>query len=104
MNGSFSQKESVIIPVYNVQNYLRTCIDSVINQSLREIEIILVDDGSTDNSGQICDEYSAKDNRIKVIHECNKGLSCARNKGIAFSTAPFIMFVDSDDWVEPKFC
>ena len=104
MNESEFPKVSVIIPVYNVWNYLRKCLDSVINQSLREIEIILIDDGSTDGSGKICDEYAAQDNRIQVIHEPNEGLSCARNNGISISTAPFIMFVDADDWVGERFC
>ncbi len=97
-------KVSVIIPVYNVEPYLRQCLDSIVNQTLEDIEIILVDDGSTDNSGEICDEYEAKDGRIRVIHKVNEGLSCGRNDGIAASTAPYIMFVDSDDWVEPDFC
>lgn len=104
MNERVIPKVSVIIPVYNVRNYLRKCLDSVINQSLREIEIILVDDGSTDGSGKICDEYATQDKRIQVIHESNEGLSCARNNGISISTAPFIMFVDGDDWVEQSFC
>jgi len=97
-------KVSVIIPVYNVEKYLHKCLDSVINQSLSDIEIILVDDGSTDESGVICDEYSKRDRRIRVIHKKNGGLSDARNAGIENSTAPFLMFIDSDDWVEPDFC
>ena len=101
---TIESKVSVIIPIYNVEQYLHQCIDSVISQTLREIEIILVDDGSTDRSGCICDEYAAKDKRIKVIHKANQGLSCARNDGIDISTAQFIMFVDGDDWVEPQFC
>lgn len=97
-------KLSVIIPVYNVGPYLRQCIDSVIGQTLSEIEIILIDDGSLDESGRICDEYAATDQRIKVIHKKNQGLACARNDGIDASTAPYVMFVDGDDWVEPDFC
>lgn len=97
-------KVSVIIPVYNVEPYLRQCIDSVIGQTLKDIEIILVDDGSTDNSGIICDDYATYDNRIRVIHKQNEGLSAARNDGIEAASAPFVMFVDSDDWVEPQFC
>ena len=95
---------SVIIPVYNIEAYLKKCIDCVLEQTLRDIEIILVDDGSTDGSGVICDEYSQIDDRIKVIHKVNQGLSCARNDGIKVSSAPYIMFVDGDDWVEPEFC
>ena len=95
---------SVIIPVYNVEKYLPQCIDSLIHQTLSDIEILLVDDGSTDESGIICDEYSKHDTRIRVIHKINEGLSSARNVGIEESTAPFLMFIDSDDWVEPYFC
>lgn len=95
---------SVIIPVYNVEKYIRRCIDSIINQTLKNIEIIIIDDGSTDKSGHICDEYAAYDKRVHVIHKSNEGLSCARNDGIKNSTAPFIMFVDGDDWVDSDFC
>ena len=95
---------SVIVPVYNVENYLEKCVQSILSQSLKEIEIILIDDGSTDNSGKICDKFSSIDKRIKVIHQQNEGLSAARNKGILVASAPYIMFVDSDDWVEPDFC
>ena len=104
MNENLTPKVSIIIPVFNVEKYLKECINSVLNQTLKEIEIILVDDGSTDGSGMICDEYAMHDMRIRVIHERNKGLSCARNNGIALSTAPYIMFIDSDDWVDPQFC
>lgn len=97
-------KVSVIVPVYNVEPYLQNCIDSLINQTLIDIEIILIDDGSTDNSGKICDEYALQDRRIRVIHKSNEGLSCARNDGISCSAAPYIMFVDSDDWVDSGFC
>ena len=95
---------SVIVPVYNVGGYLRNCIDSIVAQTLKDIEIILVDDGSTDESGKICDEYAAQDKRIRVIHKTNGGLSSARNSGIDAATAPFLMFIDSDDWVEQGFC
>lgn len=97
-------KVSVIVPVFNVKDYLKKCIDSIINQTLRDIEIILVDDGSTDGSSKICDFYAAHDDRIRVIHKANEGLSCARNDGVKASKAHYIMFVDSDDWVESKFC
>lgn len=97
-------KISVVVPVYNVEKYLEQCLESIIHQTLEDIEIILVDDGSTDKSGEICDYYATQDKRIRVIHKPNEGLSCARNDGIDNSTANFIMFVDSDDWVEPDFC
>lgn len=97
-------KISIIVPVYNVALFLPQCLSSLINQTLKDIEIILIDDGSTDLSGKICDDYAAKDSRIIVVHSEHRGLSAARNKGIALSIAPFIMFVDSDDWVEPDFC
>lgn len=90
---------SVIIPVYNVENYLSKCVDSLINQSYKNIEIILVDDGSQDNSGNICDEYAKNDSRIKVIHTENQGVSSARNIGLIVSSGVGICFVDSDDTV-----
>lgn len=89
---------SVIIPVYNVENYLRECVDSVINQTYHYIEIILIDDGSTDLSGQICDFYKAKDSRIRVIHQDNHGLGYARNTGMRLATGKYIIFLDSDDY------
>lgn len=94
-----SEKISVIIPIYNVEKYLTKCLESVINQTYNNLEIILVDDGSTDNSGKICDEFSRIDKRIKVIHKNNGGLSDARNKGIESSTGKYISFIDSDDLV-----
>ena len=90
---------SVIVPVYNVEKYLRECIDSLIRQTLKNIEIILVDDGSRDSSGAICDEYAQKDSRIKVIHKRNEGLFHARQTGAKAAQAGFIGFVDSDDWI-----
>ena len=90
---------SVIIPVYKVELYLQQCIESVINQSFQNLEIILVDDGSPDNCPQICDEYAKKDNRIKVIHKENGGLSDARNVGLDLATGDYIFFVDSDDFI-----
>lgn len=93
-------KISVIVPVYNVGDYLEKCINSIINQSFDKFEIILVDDGSNDNSGLICDEYSKKDKRIKVIHKENGGVSSARNCGIDNSSGEYIIFVDSDDYIE----
>lgn len=93
-------KLSVIIPIYNVEKYLRQCIDSVINQTFRDLEIILVDDGSPDKCGEICDEYAKKDKRIKVIHKANGGLASARNDALDVATGEWIAFVDSDDWLE----
>lgn len=90
---------SIIVPVYNVSKYLERCISSIINQSYQNIEIILINDGSTDNSGEICNKYSLLDNRIKVIHKTNGGLSDARNCGIKNSSGDYIMFIDSDDVV-----
>lgn len=94
-----NDKISVIIPVYNVEQYLNRCIESVVNQSYKNIEIILVDDGSPDNCPQICDSWKEKDNRIIVIHKENGGLSDARNAGIKIATGGYIGFVDSDDWI-----
>lgn len=94
-------KVSVIIPVYNVEAYLRQCLDSVVNQTLREIEIICVDDGSTDKSAAILKEYAAKDGRIKVLTQSNTGAGAARNAGIARATGEWITFCDADDWIEP---
>lgn len=91
---------SVIIPVYNVESYLPECVESVRNQTHKLLEIILVDDGSTDNSGNLCDKYLEKDERIKVIHKLNGGLSSARNVGIQNASGEFIAFIDSDDWIE----
>lgn len=97
-------KVSIIIPVYKVpEEYLRNCIESCINQTLKNIEIILIDDGSPDNCGEICDEYALKDSRIKVIHKKNGGVSNARNYGILKSKGEYIGFVDADDWIEKDF-
>ncbi|MBR5089186.1 MAG: glycosyltransferase [Ruminiclostridium sp.] len=95
---------SVIVPVYNVEPYLAQCLDSLLAQTFSDIEIIVVDDGSTDGCPQICDEYSRRDERITVFHTDNHGLSAARNLGIDNSHGEWLMFVDSDDWVEPQFC
>lgn len=91
---------TVVIPVYNVENYLDECIKSIIQQTYSNLEIILVDDGSLDNSGDICDKYASLDNRIKVIHKDNGGLSSARNAGINIAKGKYITFVDSDDYLE----
>ena len=92
---------SVIIPIYKVEKYLRQCVDSVINQNLDNIEIILVDDGSPDSCPQICDDYQAKYDYVKVIHKPNGGLSSARNAGIEAATGDYLIFMDSDDWWNP---
>lgn len=98
-------KISIIVPVYKVpENLLRQCIESLINQSFENIEIILVDDGSPDNCGDICDEYAKKDNRIKVIHQKNRGLSGARNTGFFEAKGKWITFVDGDDWIDRDTC
>ena len=93
---------SIIIPVYNVEKYLERCLNSIIQQTYANIEIILVNDGSRDSSLQICREYQSKDNRIKIIDKVNEGVSVARNKGLEAATGKFIGFVDPDDWIEPK--
>ena len=93
---------SVIIPVYNIEKYLKCCVDSVIGQSYKDIEIILVDDGSTDNSGRICDEYAVQDTRVRVVHRENGGLSAARNTGIECATGEYLFFLDGDDAICAK--
>lgn len=94
-----SPKISVIIPVYKVEEYLRQCVDSVLNQTYTNLEVILVDDGSPDNCPDICDRYKEKDNRVIVIHKENGGLSSARNAGLEIATGEIISFIDSDDWI-----
>jgi len=98
---------SVIVPVYKVEAFLERCVDSILNQSFADFQLILVDDGSPDNSGAICDRYAAEDSRVAVIHQENGGLSAARNAGIdlalAQSDSQWLTFIDSDDWVEPEF-
>ena len=90
---------SIIVPVYNVEKYLARCIDSILAQTFTDFELILVDDGSTDNSGEICDEYAGKDPRIIVIHKENGGVSSARNHGLDIARGEYITFVDSDDQI-----
>ena len=94
---------SIIIPVYNVDKYLTECLDSILSQTFIDYEVILVDDGSPDGSGTICDSYAKKDNRIHVIHQINSGVSVARNKGIDQACGEWITFVDSDDWLDSEF-
>lgn len=93
---------SVIIPVYNVKKYLDRCMESVVGQKFKDLEIILVNDGSTDSSGLICDAWAEKDPRIQVIHQKNAGVSAARNAGIELATGEYVTFVDSDDWLAPN--
>ena len=95
---------SIIIPVYNIEKYLKRCVDSILNQTFTDFELILVDDGSADNSGKICDEYSEKDCRIKVIHKENGGVSSARNVGLENAVGEYIMFCDADDFVSEVWC
>lgn len=95
-------KFSIIVPVYNVEKYVGDCISSILAQTYPHFELILVDDGSTDESGNICDRYAAQDSRIKVIHQANGGVSRARNKGIEAATGQWICFIDSDDEVKPE--
>ena len=98
-----TEKITVIVPVYNVENYLNKCLDSLINQTYKNLEIIVINDGSTDNSGEICQEYAQKDNRIIYVEQENGGLSDARNAGLERMTGSYVTFVDSDDWVEPDY-
>ena len=93
-------KLSIIVPVYKVEQYIHKCVDSILNQTFTDFELILVDDGSPDNCGKICDEYAQKDKRVRVIHKENGGLSDARNAGIDVASGQVIGFVDSDDWIE----
>lgn len=102
MTMNTEPKISIIIPVYNVEKYLQKCLDSVINQTYKNLEIICINDGSPDNSGKILDEYAKKDGRVIVIHQENAGVSVARNKGLEIATGEYIAFVDSDDWLEPE--
>ena len=92
---------SIIVPIYNIQEYLPKCIDSILAQTYPDFEMILLDDGSTDTSGEICEEYAAKDKRIKVIHKDNGGLTSARNAGLCNASGTYIMHIDGDDWIEP---
>lgn len=93
---------SVIVPVYNVAPYLQQCVESILLQSYKHLEILLIDDGSTDGSGELCDAFSRKDERIQVVHKSNGGLSSARNAGLEIAQGDWISFVDSDDWLEPE--
>ena len=97
-----NKKISVIVPVYNMEKYLERCVDSILSQTYINLEVILVDDGSSDSSGAICDNYAVRDSRIKVVHKANGGLSSARNAGLDIATGDYIGFVDSDDFVSSQ--
>ena len=92
---------SIIVPVYNAERYLHRCIDSVLAQTYTNFELLLINDGSKDNSGEICDKYAVKDSRIRVFHKENGGVSSARNMGIDEAKGEWLSFIDSDDWIEP---
>lgn len=94
---------SIIVPVYNVEKYVKECVDSIINQTYKNIEIILVDDGSTDSSGKICDDFAKIDERVKTIHKKNGGLSDARNEGVKYARGKYVSFIDGDDYISPYF-
>lgn len=98
------QTVSVIVPVYNCKDYLPKCIESILNQTYPQIQLVLVDDGSGDGSGEICDTFAAKDRRIQVIHQKNQGVSAARNAGLDAAAGNWVLFVDSDDYVEQDYC
>ncbi len=93
---------SIIIPIYNVEPYLRCCLNSILAQTFPSWEAVLVDDGSKDNCGKICDEYAAMDSRFRVIHKENGGLTSARNSGLAMASGEWVMHLDGDDWIEPE--
>ena len=94
---------SVIVPVFNVETYVSRCISSILNQTYKNLEILLIDDGSTDSSGKICDSFAEKDTRLNVIHCKNHGVAAARNRGIEISKGTYISFIDSDDFIELDF-
>lgn len=94
-------KISVIVPVYNKEQYLEKCLDSILTQTLEDIELCIIDDGSTDKSAEICDQYAEKDKRVRVLHQLNSGAGATRNKGLGMATAEYVGFVDADDYLEP---
>ena len=96
-------KISVIVPVYNVEKYLRRCVDSILTQTFTDFEVLLIDDGSTDGSGKICDEYAKKDKRVRVFHKENGGVSSARNLGLDNVRGRYVTFVDADDKISPDY-
>ena len=104
MIGLEKEKISIIIPAYNVEKFIAKCLDSVITQNYKNLDIIVVDDGSKDKTGSIIDDYATKDDRICVVHQPNGGLPNARNTGIKYAKGDYVMFLDSDDWIEPTCC
>ena len=95
---------SIIVPVFNVEHYIEDCLASLINQTLKDIEVLIIDDGSSDSSGKICDNFGSLDNRIKCFHRKNEGVAAARNFGLEIAKGDFLMFVDSDDWIDIDTC
>ena len=104
MNGQGTTKVSIIVPVYKVEKYLDRCVKSIVNQTYKNLEIILVDDGSPDNCPSMCDRWGQLDKRVKVIHQKNKGVSGARNAALDICTGEYVLFVDSDDWIASELC
>lgn len=102
--NTYEEKISIIIPIFQAEMYLQDCLDSIESQTYDNLEVILIDDGSSDQSGNICDTMAAKDERFNVIHQKNQGVSAARNNGLNLCTGEYIMFVDADDWLEPTCC
>ena len=94
---------SVIVPIYNSERYIKRCVDSILTQTFKDFELILLDDGSTDQSGRLCDDYAEQDSRIRVIHQKNQGQASTRNTGIRLSSAKWIAFVDADDMIHPQY-
>lgn len=103
MEEQLSAVVSIIVPVYKAENYLRDCVDSILSQTFRDFELILVDDGSPDSCGRICDEYAARDARVRVIHQKNGGVSAARNAGLERAAGSYVVFIDSDDSTDPDY-
>ena len=95
-------KVSIIVPVYNAQEYLKRCVDSILSQDYRDFELLLMDDGSKDASGEICDAYAQQDGRVRVIHKENSGVSDTRNQALELARGTFLQFLDSDDWIVPE--
>lgn len=100
---NYTPEISVIVPVYKVEKYLQQCIDSILVQTFTDFELLLIDDGSPDRCGEICEEYAQKDERIRVFHQENAGLSCARNTGLMNSSGKYVTYIDSDDYVKPSY-
>lgn len=95
---------SVIVPIYKVEQYLSRCVSSILSQTFADFELLLIDDGSPDRCGEICDEWASKDYRVRVFHQENSGVSVARNRGLDHATGKYVVFVDPDDWILPDYC